>query len=127
MADDLAPIAAKLAKLVRLLSSDEDNEVVATVHAIKRMLKTKHLDLHTLADHIKQPAGGTLSQEDMAKLYWEGFADGLRQAEAEAQQQPVRFTDVNDGPSWHQIACECRDHERWRDKRERGFVLDRCG
>jgi hypothetical protein len=39
----------KLTALIPLLASDHDGEVVATVHAIRRMLQAAGLDLHTLA------------------------------------------------------------------------------
>lgn len=45
----LAPVAPKLAKLIPLLSSDKDGEVVATARAIERMLRGIGLDLHALA------------------------------------------------------------------------------
>jgi hypothetical protein len=40
MTEALAPIAAKLATFVRLLSSDKEGEIVAAAHAIKRTLKS---------------------------------------------------------------------------------------
>jgi hypothetical protein len=40
---------AKLRRLIPLLSSDKDGEVVATVHAIRRTLAAADLDLHDLA------------------------------------------------------------------------------
>jgi len=46
---DLSPIAAELAKLVPLLSSDKDGEVVAAVRAIKRKLDKAGGDFHDLA------------------------------------------------------------------------------
>jgi hypothetical protein len=47
---------AILQKLVPLLASDNDGEVVATVHAIRRALKAAGLDLHDLAKHLFAPA-----------------------------------------------------------------------
>ena len=52
---DLAAIAEKLGRYVRLLSSDQDGEVVAAAHAIVRVLKTAGADIHTLAKHIETP------------------------------------------------------------------------
>jgi hypothetical protein len=42
-------IAPKIARLLRLLASDKDGEVVATVAALRRVLDSAHLDLHDLA------------------------------------------------------------------------------
>jgi hypothetical protein len=47
--------ATKLAKLLRLLSSDKPGEVLAAVEAIKRTLDVVGMDLHDLADVV---AGG---------------------------------------------------------------------
>src|SRR5215207_6187820 len=48
----LAPIRPKLLKLIPLLSSDRDGEVLATVRAIERMLRSAGLDWHELADAV---------------------------------------------------------------------------
>jgi hypothetical protein len=45
----LAPIAPRLAKLVALLSSDKDGEVLGAVEAMKRLLGTVDADFHDLA------------------------------------------------------------------------------
>jgi hypothetical protein len=54
----------KIQKLIRLLSSPNDGEVVATVHALMRALKADGTDIHALAERIsahKQHAGGRAS------------------------------------------------------------------
>jgi hypothetical protein len=51
----LAPIAPKIAKLIPLLSSDKDGEVLAATRAIERTLKSAGLDLHALAAAIGDP------------------------------------------------------------------------
>lgn len=49
----MTPAASdKLAKLVRLLSSDKDGEVLAAASAIKRTLATEGSDIHALADAL---------------------------------------------------------------------------
>lgn len=49
-------IAPKLAKLLPLLASDHDGEVVATARAIGRTLVAAGLDWHALAAALTQPA-----------------------------------------------------------------------
>jgi hypothetical protein len=44
--------ATKIASLIPLLSSDKDGEVLATVEAIKRTLKSGGCDLHDLASRL---------------------------------------------------------------------------
>lgn len=48
----LVPIAAKLAKLIPLLSSDKDGEVVATARATERTLPAEGFDWHGLASAV---------------------------------------------------------------------------
>lgn len=51
-----APIAPQIRKLVRLLSSSHDGEIVATARAIDRVLRSHRLDWHDLAEAICLPA-----------------------------------------------------------------------
>jgi hypothetical protein len=46
----------KLAKLIRMLSSDVDGEALAAARAIVRDLKKVGLDIHDLADFVVDPA-----------------------------------------------------------------------
>ena len=89
-----ARITAKITKLVAMLSSDNDSEVVTTVRAIQRTLKAAGADFHTLAKAIAY--GG------------------------EAQPELVRRSSPG---SWVEVARWCRDHEAGRlGPREREFV-----
>jgi hypothetical protein len=49
------PLADKLAKMLPMLSSDRDGEVLATVRAIGRTLRAGGIDWHTLAKAIIPP------------------------------------------------------------------------
>lgn len=121
MTDALAPIAKKIGKLIRLLSSDRDGEVIGAVCAIKRALQAEKLDIHAIADTIEAPANGKkFSEADAKEIYLRGVEDGKRAAQ---QEHPLNFRSV-DEPSWHEIACTCRDRQAWRDEREKQFVLD---
>jgi hypothetical protein len=55
----------KLAKLIPLLSSDKDGEVIATVQAIRRTLAGAGNDLHDLAAFLEQPAAGLSPYEGL--------------------------------------------------------------
>lgn len=48
----LSSIAPRLAKLILLLSSEHDGEVLSAVAAIRRALKAQSLDLHDLANAL---------------------------------------------------------------------------
>jgi hypothetical protein len=117
---DLASIADKLRPLIRLLSSDHDGEVVAAARALTRTLKNAKLDIHVLANSVGQ-ANGKLSKAEMQKLYDAGFEAGRRAAE----NGPVfRNVNLDDEPSWHEIATECAGYPRQRffGEHERLFV-----
>ena len=125
MSDALAPIAGKLAKFVRMLSSDKDGDVIAAAHAIMRTLRGAGSDIHALAGQIEKP-NGELSEMEMKKLYDAGFHDGMRAAEAE-QFGPGDFHNTDGTPDWHEISLFCQRHnDRLREK-EREFVNDMAG
>jgi hypothetical protein len=54
MSPDLRTIGPKLRKLLPLLSSDKDGEVVATARAIERTLRSEGFDLHDLAAVVER-------------------------------------------------------------------------
>ena len=76
---ELTPIAGKLANIIRRLGSDRDGEIVAAVHAMRRVLQGIGADLHCLAERVEQP-GGELSEADMQRIF-----DAGRAAERQAQ------------------------------------------
>ncbi len=63
----LAPIADKLGKLVRMLTSDHDGEVVAAARSINRALKSAGLDIHVLAAVIEH--GGMNTTKPNAPIW----------------------------------------------------------
>jgi hypothetical protein len=108
----------KLGKLIKMLSSSNDGEVVAAAHAIMRTLEAEGADIHTLAERVE---GRKLSQAEMQRIYDKAFAAGKQSA---AEQQQPAFHDVTNELSWHAIACECVRSSRLRDQKERDFVAD---
>jgi hypothetical protein len=89
MTGKLSPaVRDKLAKLMRLLSSDRDGERVGTVAAIDRVLKSEKLDWHDLAAQITaepveeslQPqrcAPAEMDSDDLVDLIGEIRASGV--------------------------------------------------
>jgi len=49
------PIRASLGKLVRLLGSDRNGEILGAAHALRRILNGAGLDMHDLARVIEEP------------------------------------------------------------------------
>jgi hypothetical protein len=123
MTDALAPIATKLATLVRLLSSDKEGEIVAAAHAINRTLKAASADVHTLAERIEKPNGGCLTEAEMKKLYDAGFNAGVQEVE-NRRYGSIDFHNVDGTPHWHEIALFCRQHKDRLTVKEQPFVND---
>jgi hypothetical protein len=117
-----APIADRLGKFIRLLSSDKDGEVVAAARAIVRTLQAEKLDIHVLADMIKKP-NGALSETDAKRIYDAGFNDGFRKAE-NAQHGPGNFRNVDGAPCWNEIALWCQRRGERLKENERQFIDD---
>jgi hypothetical protein len=119
---DLALIAGKLKPLIRLLSSDQDGEVVAAARALNRLLKINGSDIHAIADSIGQ-ANGKLSEAEMRKLYDAGFEAGVRAVE-DKQHGDGDFRDIEGMPPWDKVARWCQHRsDRLRDN-ERQFIND---
>jgi hypothetical protein len=87
--------------------------VLSAAHAILRTLERAGTDIHELAVRVE---GDKLSEADMRQIYDAAYQDGKRAAE-----RADEFHNV--GPSWHDMAIECRDHGRL-SPREREFVED---
>jgi len=121
--NEFASIAPKLGKLLRLLSSNSDGEVVATVRAIQRTLEGDGFDIHALAERIEEANGKRFSEADAHEIYRRGVEDGRRAAVEE--RRGFRSIDALDEPTWHEIALECAAHEnRLFGEREKQFVED---
>jgi hypothetical protein len=100
------PAAAKLGKLIRLLSSDKDGEVLAAVGAIKRTLQSEGINIHSLAAVIESGA-----QQIHVEPSWYEIAcecennfEKLREREREFVQDMVRRTVHGGEPTEKQAA-----------------------
>jgi hypothetical protein len=106
----------RLEKLIKLLTSDKDGEVVAAARAIHRTLEGAGTDIHELAARIK---GCKPSEADMKRIYDTGVQDG-KDAAATAQ----GFSNT-EGPSYYEMAKYCVEHANGRlSAKEQGFVED---
>jgi hypothetical protein len=109
-------VEERLGKLVKLLASDKDGEVIAAARAIARTLNNAGADFHELAARIR---GEKLSQAEMQKIYDAAFRDGKDAAAVD------RGFDNVDGPSWHEMATICAERDNGRlTSREREFIDD---
>jgi hypothetical protein len=63
----------KIGKLIKMLSSSNDGEVVAAARAIMRTLEAEGTDIHELAQRVE---GRKLSPAEMQRIYDKAFTDG---------------------------------------------------
>jgi hypothetical protein len=116
---DLTPVAAKIGKFLRLLSSDQAGEVIAAASAITRTLQAEGLDWHAIAEAVD--GAKKFSESDALEIYQRGFQKGRDASEAE---RGFHSVGEDDHPSWHEIARECAAHPEKLRENERDFVLD---
>jgi hypothetical protein len=112
-------VAEKLEKLLKMLSSPQEGEVVAAAQAIMRTLKSAGADIHELAACVK--GGGKLSKADMQRIYDEAYRRGKDAAAANANGN-AGFHNV-EPTSLYDMACELKDRCFDRlDERDRALI-----
>ncbi|WP_152535542.1 hypothetical protein [Bradyrhizobium sp. Ai1a-2] len=79
--------SSKLVKLIRRLSSDQDDEVLTAVRLIRATLKSRCADIHDLADSIQklEENGAGANAEFYKKAWLDGYSKG---AEDERKKMP---------------------------------------
>jgi hypothetical protein len=106
----------KIQKLLKLLSSNNDGEVVAAARAIMRTLEAEGADIHELAERVE---GRKLSPSEMQQIYDTAFRRGRDAAAADGG-----FHNT-EGPSFYEMAREVMRKEDGRlSPKERDFVDD---
>jgi hypothetical protein len=114
-----------LPNFIRLLASDKDGEVVAAARALNRTLKSAKLDIHALADSISQANGKEYTEAQLLKARELGIAEGRRLEQQEQNGAIFRNVNLDDEPTWHEIAVECAAHPGGlHSEREKQFVKD---
>ena len=118
----------KLAALIRMLSSNRDGEVIATVHAIIRLLETNGSDIHTLAEHVKNGSG--LTEADRQKIRSEienaraiGYAEGVKAAEAK-QHGTGAFRNTDGKLEWTEVALFVQREKHRLPAKHHEFIDD---
>jgi hypothetical protein len=92
MSNELTPeVKEKLQKLVRLLSSDKEGEVLAAVSAMDRLLEKAGLDFHTFADFLTEP------HFDQARIDLIDAPGTVRLPDGRVTQSPIGPRDPNTG------------------------------
>jgi hypothetical protein len=122
--NDLTPIAGKVGKLIRLLSSEQPGEVVAAAHALVRTLETNNLDIHTLAKCVEN--GGGFEAYEAREHYNAGYRAGLRKATASRSQGGTNGAQGTNW--WNRLARACLKQAHQLSEKERPFIgqMSRC-
>jgi hypothetical protein len=106
----------KISKLIRMLSSPNDGEVVAAARALMRTLEAEGADIHELAERVE---GRKLSRAEMKIIYDRAFQDGKNAAVAANGFSPVGV------PTFYSMACEIQAKANGRlSPKEQDFIAD---
>jgi hypothetical protein len=112
--------ADRIGKLIKMLSSPNDGEVVAAARAILRTLQAEGTDIHELAARIE---GRKLSEAEMQIVYDKAFQDGKSAATA-ATGSASGFSPV-EVPTFYSMACEIQAKANDRlSPKEQDFIED---
>ena len=134
----LDAVVPKLVRLLGMLTSSADGEVVNTAHALLQVLTNAGLDIHVLVSRIEHGKHEVekLSAHEMQQIYdtayAKGHADGAEQGRRGAviaAAMPMAMLDTSDvgpgvnGYTWLEIGHYCADnkHRVSRD-RDREFI-----
>jgi hypothetical protein len=121
---------SRLGDVLRRLVSNSDGEIIATVHALRRMLESAGADIHDLAAHIENGANGGLSEIDKQKIRAEierahalGYAEGVKAAEAK-QHGAGAFRNTDGSLEWSEIALFVQREKHRLPDRHHDFIDD---
>jgi hypothetical protein len=112
---------SKVGDLVRRLSSDSDGEVVATVRAMGRTLKTAGTDFHALAEHIEQANGKDIPEEKLKQVWDAACAWTIQQME-NRQHGVDDFIGTDGKPTWQAVALFLQRNKHRLNPRVHEFV-----
>ena len=103
---NLSPIVPQIAKLVRLLATDNDGERQTAVNAIERKLGLTLTPLSIVWPALSRSRTvmAVCHQEQMHEVYSMGFNDGVAKAENSRFNDDETFRDADGKPSWQTMA-----------------------
>ena len=117
----------KIAYTLRLLDSDQAGEIVAAVHALKRLLQSLGTDWDGLATGFEKihngGSGGAITQAEMQKKISDAYAAGVQDAENRTH-GAHDFQNTDGKPSWDAIALFLQSNKNRLDARHHEFVDD---
>jgi len=131
MADLNESTAKRIAKLIRLISSEHEGEWSNAVRKLKLVLQNEGLTFNDLAAVIENCDGAIeerkYSDADAEIIFARGVEKG-QEEESRKRQAPPEFYDLDGYPRWNEIALFCQKNTtRLRGDWERTFVNDMAG
>ena|SRR5215204_4360457 len=115
----------KLAKAIRLLSSNHNGEVAAAANAIVRIVVNgvESDQIHALADRIEKPNGHVLNKDEVRKIYDVGFHDGVQATENKIH-GVNDFLSADGKPTWEAVALYLQRNLDRLDPQHHKFIND---
>jgi hypothetical protein len=120
---------SRLGDIVRRLASTSDGEVIATVHAMRRMLEDRGADIHTLVEHLES-GGDNLSevtkkkvQAEIDRAFDDGYAEGVRAAESK-QHGTGAFRNTDGTLEWSEVALFLQREKHRLPPKHHEFIDD---
>jgi hypothetical protein len=111
---------SRLGNVIRRLSSASDGEIVATVHAMRRVLESVGADVHGLAEHLETPNGG-VTEADMKRVFDAGYARGVQDVENKYH-GANDFCSADGKPTWESVALFLQRNKNRLDSKVHKFV-----
>ena len=120
----------KIALTLRLLDSNNSGEVVAAVHALKRLLQSLGTDWDGLASGFEKilnsNGNGAITQADMKRAIDDAYAQGVQDAENRLH-GVTDFSNTDGKPPWEAIALFCQRNKDRLDAKHHQFIDDMAG
>jgi hypothetical protein len=113
---------SRLGDVIRRLGSASDGEIIAAVHAMRRILESAGADIHGLAEHVENP-NGHVNEADLKRVFDEGYAMGVQDAQNK-QHGLDDFRNTDGKPAWPSVALFCQRNKDRLDSKHHTFVDD---
>lgn len=115
----------KLAYTLRMLDSDNNGDVIAAAHALKRLLQSMGTDWDGLASGFEKilnsNGGGAITQADMRKAIDDAYAMGVQDAENRLH-GANDFHSTDGKPAWEAVALFCQRNKSRLDVKHHDFI-----
>jgi hypothetical protein len=109
-----------LGRLIRMLSSTRDGEIINTVRALQSLLNSAGSDIHAIAEHLEAPL---VTKDQMSKIYDTAYAEGIAAAESR-QNGAGEFHNSTEELSWIDVALFVQRNKHHLDSNHHKFIDD---